>query len=71
MYFVKEQHSIGKYNGVNKVAAQILADTADDLPEYNDCSGVDGELSLGTFALTADGKLFSINSSGTWIEQGV
>lgn len=71
MYFVKEQYSRGKINGVNKIAAVIDADTASDLPEYNNCRGIDGELTLGTIAFVADEVVFyGLTSSGVWHKQG-
>lgn len=54
MYFVKEQYSRGRFDGVNKIAAVIDADIFTELPEYNNCKGVDGELTLGTIAFVAD-----------------
>lgn len=69
MYLVKEQHSIGTFNGVNKIAAVIDADTVSDLPLYNSCNGVDGELSLGTVAtVVSEGTKYLMNSSGEWKE---
>lgn len=71
MYFVREQYSRGKFNGVNKVAAVIDADTASDLPAYNACKGVDGELTLGTIAFVAEEVAFyALTSDGEWHKQG-
>lgn len=71
MYFVREQYSRGKFEGVNKVAAVIDADTSAELPEYNDCTGVDGELTLGTIAFVAEEVAFyALTSDGEWHKQG-
>ena len=67
MYYVRDQFVQEKKNGVNKIAAVIDADTFTDLPAYNECKGVDGELTVGTVALVADECCFySLTSSGTW-----
>ena len=69
MYFVKDQTQIGIFDGVKKIAAYIYADTVDDLPAYNHCRQVDGELSIGTRAVVAaDGSKYMMNSSGEWKE---
>lgn len=69
MYFVKDQTQIGVFNGVKKIAAYIYADTVDDLPVYNHCNQVDGELSIGTRAVVAaDGSKYMMSSSGEWKE---
>lgn len=71
MYFVREQYSRGKFDGVNKIAAVIDADTAEDLPEYNDCTGVDGELTLGTIGfVAAEVAFYAMTSDGEWHKQG-
>ena len=71
MYLVREQYSRGKFNGVNKIAAVIDADTSAELPEYNDCIGVDGELTLGTIAFVAEEVAFyALTSDGEWHKQG-
>ena len=71
MYFVREQYSRGKFENVNKIAAVIDADTASDLPAYNACKGVDGELTLGTIAFVADEVAFyALTSDGEWHKQG-
>lgn len=71
MYFVREQYSRGKFDGVNKIAAVIDADTSTELPEYNDCTGVDGELTLGTIAFVAEEVAFyALTSDGEWHKQG-
>lgn len=70
-YFVRDSFMVGKFDGVNKIAAVIDADTASDLPEYNDCTGVDGELTLGTIAFVADEVAFyALTSDGEWHKQG-
>lgn len=69
MYYVKDQHCIGIFNGVKKVSAEIYADTLSDLPAYNNCNGVDGELTLGTTAVIAgSGDKYMLNSTGEWNE---
>lgn len=71
MYFVREQYSRGMFNGVNKIAAVIDADTAEDLPAYNDCTGVDGELTLGTVGfVAAEVAFYAMTSDGEWHKQG-
>lgn len=71
MYLVREQYSRGKFDGVNKIAAVIDADTSAELPEYNDCTGVDGELTLGTIAFVAEEVAFyALTSDGEWHKQG-
>lgn len=71
MYFVREQYSRGKFDGVNKIAAVIDVDTSAELPEYNDCTGVDGELTLGTIAFVAEEVAFyALTSDGEWHKQG-
>lgn len=71
MYFVRDQYSRGIINGVNKITAVIDADTADDLPDYNDCNGVDGELTLGTIAFVANEvEFYGLTSDGTWHKHG-
>lgn len=71
MYFVRNQYSRGKINGVNKISAVIDADTASDLPAYDACKGVDGELTLGTIAFVADEVAFyALTSDGEWHKQG-
>lgn len=71
MYFVRDQYSRGKINGVNKIAAVIDADTASDLPDYDNCNGVDGELTLGTIAFVADEvEFYGLTSDGTWHKHG-
>ena len=71
MYFVRDQYSRGKINGVNKIAAVIDSDTASDLPDYDNCNGVDGELTLGTIAFVADEvEFYGLTSDGTWHKRG-
>lgn len=71
MYFVRDQYSRGKINGVNKIAAVIDADTASDLPDYNNCKGVDGELTLGTIAFVAsEVEFYGLTSDGVWHKRG-
>lgn len=71
MYFVGDQYSRGKINGVNKIAAVIDADTASDLPDYNNCKGVDGELTLGTIAFVAsEVEFYGLTSDGVWHKRG-
>lgn len=71
MYFVREQYSRGRFESANKIAAVIDADTASDLPAYNACKGVDGELTLGTIAFVADEvKFYGMTSDGEWHKQG-
>lgn len=70
-YYIRDFYVVGKFDGVTKVAATINADTADDLPDYNDCNGVDGELTLGTIAFVADEvEFYGLTSDGTWHKHG-
>lgn len=70
-YFVKDQYVVGKFNNVTKVAAVINADSASDLPSYDNCNGVDGELTLGTIAFVADEvEFYGLTSDGTWHKHG-
>ena len=71
MYLVNSQQTIGVIEGKKKVQVTIVADTASDLPEYNKCNGVDGELTLGSMAfVTGSGKAYAMTSNGTWNEIG-
>ena len=71
MYLVTSKSIIGVFSGVTKVQATIIADTASDLPAYNNCKGVDGELTLGSMAFIAStGKVHSMTSNGVWHEVG-
>lgn len=69
MYYVKDSYVVGVVNGVKKISAVIDADTASDLPAYNNCKGIDGELTLGTTAVVvSEGTRYLMNSSGEWKE---
>ena len=69
MYLVKSQYSVGKINGVNKIIAEIYADTEADLPDYDKCKGVDGELFLGSLCYAVqDAEMYALNSNGVWYQ---
>ena len=71
MYLVTSQSTVGVFNGVKKVQATIIADSSSDLPTYNNCKGVDGELTLGSMAFIAgSGDVYSMTSNGIWHKIG-
>lgn len=69
-YFVKESHMVGNFNGTKKFAAEIFADEETDLPDYDDCTGIDGELTLGSVALVVkSGEACALSTDGKWYRQ--
>jgi len=71
MYFVHESHMVGNFSGTKKFAAVIFADEKTDLPAYNECAGIDGELTLGSIALVAsEATFYTMTSDGEWHVNG-
>lgn len=50
--------------GAGEYMAQLIADSSDELAGVTAVDGID--LDFGSIALTADGKLMFLDSTGTW-----
>ena len=67
-YFVRDSFVVGKFDGVKKIAVELVADEESDLPAYNEWT--DGELTLGSLALVVkSGELCALSSDGKWYRQ--
>ena len=50
--------------GAGKYMAQLIADSSDELAGVTEIDDI--ELDFGSIALTADGKIMFLDSTGTW-----
>lgn len=66
--FVRDSFMVGKFDGVKKLAVELIADEESDLPAYDGWG--DGELTLGSIALIVkSGELCALSSDGKWYRQ--